>query len=97
MTHRLLNLAAGLPPGVKTTQHSLMNLKQFKQEAGVDTLQFRPCHNNKDVERCMTSIGVIFKDKNFNAKSKVQDVEQKFDDNGNPIYWLTNTAVSSVL
>lgn len=74
-----------------------MDLKTFKTEAGVETLQFRPCHNNKDVERCMTPIGVVFKDKKFNPKSKVQDVEMKFDEDGNTIYWLTNVPVSSTL
>ncbi len=74
-----------------------MNLKQFKQEAGVETLQFRPTFNNKDVERCITPIGTVFKGKDFNPKSKVVDVEMRFDNDGNQVYWLTNTAVSSTL
>lgn len=74
-----------------------MTLAQFKTEAGVDTLQFRPTFKNKDVERCMTPIGVIFKGKDFNPKSKVQDVEMRSDENGNMVYWLTNTPVSSTL
>jgi len=74
-----------------------MKLTEFKQQAGTDVLQFRPCHNNKDVQRCMTPIGVLFMGKDFNPKSKVVDVEPKFDDAGNQVYWLTNTPVSTTL
>lgn len=74
-----------------------MTITAFKEKAGVETLQFRPCFKNKDVERCVTPIGVVFKGKDFNAKSKVQDVELSYDDEGNQVYWLTNTAVSSEL
>ena len=74
-----------------------MTITAFKEKAGVETLQFRPCHKNKDVERCITPIGVVFKSKDFNLKSKVKDVEASFDQDGNQVYWLTNTPVSSEL
>lgn len=74
-----------------------MNVKEFKAAAGVDTLQFRPCFNNKKVQRCTTPIGVLFMGEDYNAKSKVQDIEQKYDEAGNQVFWLTNVPVSTVL
>lgn len=74
-----------------------MTVKEFKTAAGADALQFRPCFNNKKVQRCTTPIGVLFMGEDYNPKSKVQDVETKFDESGNQVFWLTNVPVSSVL
>lgn len=74
-----------------------MNLKEFKTQAGTDVLQFRPCFKNKDVQRCVTPIGTLFMGKDFNPKSKVVDVELRFDESGTQVFWLTNTPVSSTL
>ena len=74
-----------------------MKLQEFKQQAGVEKLEFRPCFNNKKVQRCVTQLGTLFMGEDFNAKSKVVDVEMRFDDDGNQVYWLTNRPVSSTL
>lgn len=72
-----------------------MNLTEFKQQAGVDTLQFYK--GAKGSLYCPTNIGTLFIAKDYNAKSKTQTVIPGFDDHGKRVYRLCNLQVAREL
>ena len=89
MFQRPLTVAGGVPQGKKPTALFQMTLNEFKQALGVENLPMVAAKNGSHY--AWTGMGLLFTDKTYNRKSKVQTVTQSgFTDDGYVKFTLSN-------
>lgn len=75
-----------------------MTLQDFKATVlNGESMEFRPCFNNKEILRAKTSQGIVFLDAKLAKSKKPLYIESSYNEEGYVQYNLTDVAPTCVL